>query len=68
MTNTDKWYYAYTIEGDTITAARKNDNSRQLPIIGSDNHSMTVFRDLKTTINNEKHIEISLCISTVFGF
>ena len=22
----------------------------------------------KTTINNEKHIEISLCISTAFGF
>ena len=30
--------------------------------------SVIVFRDLKTTINNEKHIEINLCISTVFGF
>ena len=28
----------------------------------------TVFRDLKTTINNEKQIEISRCISTAFRF
>ena len=27
-----------------------------------------VFRDLETTINNEKHIEINLCISTTFSF
>ena len=27
-----------------------------------------VFRDLKTTINNEKHIELNHCISTTFIF
>ena len=27
---------------------------------------MAVFRALETTINNEKHIEINLCISTTF--
>ena len=27
-----------------------------------------VFRDLYTTINNEKHIGLKLCISTTFSF
>ena len=30
--------------------------------------SNIVFRDIQTTINNEKHIEINICISTTFRF
>lgn len=40
-------------------------------IIGADAFSgcsSLVFRGLKTTINDEKHIEINLCISTTFRF
>ena len=36
--------------------------------IGDDAFSGCVFRALETTINNEKHIEINLCISTTFSF
>ena len=36
--------------------------------IGLVANTRNVFRYLKTTINNEKHIEINLCISTTFRF
>lgn len=31
-------------------------------------YSCDVFRDIQTTINNEKHTEINLCISITFRF